>query len=76
MENDVCVVGVSVDLPLRSTGRYRPRPSNTCTSLLVLTYFLHFPSPEYVNTCMVKRLRRKLLYMLKTVNGNLLMMST
>ena len=29
-------------------------------SLLVLTYFLHFPSPEYVN--MIKRLCRKLLY--------------
>ena len=29
--------------------------------LLVLTYFLHFPSPEYVN--MIKRLCRKLLYM-------------
>ena len=30
-------------------------------SLLVLTYFLHFPSPEYVN--MVKRICRKFLYM-------------
>ena len=30
-------------------------------SLLVLTYFLHFPSSEYVN--MIKRLCRKLLYM-------------
>ena len=29
--------------------------------LLVLTYFLHFPSSEYVNT--IKRLCRKLLYM-------------
>ena len=29
-------------------------------SLLVLTYFLHFPSSEYVH--MIKRLRRKLLY--------------
>ena len=29
--------------------------------LLVLTYFLHFPSSEYFNT--IKRLRRKLLYM-------------
>ena len=29
--------------------------------LLVLTYFLHFPTPEYVN--MIKRLCRKLLYM-------------
>ena len=27
--------------------------------VLLLTYFLHFPSPEYVN--MVKQLRRKLL---------------
>ena len=31
--------------------------------LLVLTYFLHFPTPEYVN--MIKRLCRKLLYMYK-----------
>ena len=30
-------------------------------SLLVLTYFLHFPSSEYFNT--IKRLCRKLLYM-------------
>ena len=29
--------------------------------LLVLTYFLHFPTPEYVN--MINRLCRKLLYM-------------
>ena len=29
--------------------------------LLVLTYFLHFPTPEYAN--MIKRLCRTLLYM-------------
>ena len=34
--------------------------------LLVLTYFLHFPSSEYVN--MIKRLRRKLLYMCMPVH--------
>lgn len=33
-------------------------------SLLVLTYFLHFPSPEYVNV--IKRLCRKLLNMSKS----------
>ena len=36
-------------------------------SLLVLTYFLHFPSPEYVN--MMNRLCRKLLYMSMSICG-------
>ena len=31
-------------------------------SLLVLTYFLHFPSPEYQYVNMIKRQCRKLLY--------------